>query len=79
MKEVTAVSFLNPADLNGEFDVVVYAHSHKPKITRDAKERLYINPGETSGWGTTAAESRASPSQMRCGGPQRWLTRGRRS
>ena len=37
-------------DLNGEFDVAVYAHSHKPKITRDAKERLYINPGETSGW-----------------------------
>ncbi len=36
--------------LNGEFDVAVYAHSHKPKITRDAKERLYINPGETSGW-----------------------------
>ena len=36
--------------LNGEFDVAVYAHSHKPKITRDEKERLYINPGETSGW-----------------------------
>jgi len=37
-------------DLRGEFDVAVYAHSHKPKIKRDFKDRLCINPGETSGW-----------------------------
>ena len=36
--------------INGEFDMAVYAHSHKPKITRDAKKRLYIDPGETRGW-----------------------------
>jgi len=36
--------------LEGEFDIAVYAHSHKPSITRDEQGRLYINPGETSGW-----------------------------
>ena len=37
-------------DLEGEFDIAIYAHSHKPSITRDAQGRLFINPGETSGW-----------------------------
>ena len=37
-------------NLDGEFDVAVYAHSHKSMITKDSKERLWINPGETSGW-----------------------------
>ena len=36
--------------LCGAFDVAVYAHSHKPNIFRDAEDRLFINPGETSGW-----------------------------
>lgn len=36
--------------LEGEFDIAIYAHSHKPSITRDDQGRLYINPGETSGW-----------------------------
>lgn len=36
--------------LEGEFDIAIYAHSHKPSITRDEQGRLYINPGETSGW-----------------------------
>lgn len=34
----------------GDFDVCVFAHTHKPEIRRDEWGRLYINPGETSGW-----------------------------
>lgn len=37
-------------DLDGEFDVAIYAHTHKPSITHDKDGRLFINPGETSGW-----------------------------
>ena len=37
-------------DLEGDFDVAIYAHTHKPSITHDAQGRLFINPGETSGW-----------------------------
>ena len=33
-----------------EFDVCIYAHTHKPRSWRDALGRLWINPGETSGW-----------------------------
>jgi putative phosphoesterase len=36
--------------LEGEFDVAIFAHTHKPGITRDQLGRLFINPGETSGW-----------------------------
>lgn len=36
--------------LDGEFDAAIYAHTHKPSITRDEQGRLFINPGETSGW-----------------------------
>ncbi|WP_010585650.1 metallophosphoesterase [Schlesneria paludicola] len=36
--------------LEGDFDVAIYAHTHKPNITHDAAGRLFINPGETSGW-----------------------------
>ena len=32
------------------FDVCVYGHTHKPRISRDDQGRLFINPGETSGW-----------------------------
>jgi predicted phosphodiesterase len=31
-------------------DIVIYAHTHKPRIHTDAKGRLLVNPGETSGW-----------------------------
>jgi uncharacterized protein len=31
-------------------DVIVYAHTHRPSEVRDAKGRLFINPGETGGW-----------------------------
>ena len=34
----------------GDFDVLVYSHTHKPKVSRDEQGRLCINPGETSGW-----------------------------
>ena len=37
-------------NLHGEFDVGVYAHSHKPLISQDTEGHLFINPGETSGW-----------------------------
>jgi putative phosphoesterase len=36
--------------LESEFDVCVYAHTHKPRAHRDSQGRLYLNPGETSGW-----------------------------
>ena len=32
------------------FDVAVCGHTHKPSLRRDDKGRLWINPGETSGW-----------------------------
>ena len=31
-------------------DVVVYAHTHRPRVHRDQGGRLWINPGEASGW-----------------------------
>ena len=37
-------------EVEGEFDVAIYAHTHKPSITHDELGRLFINPGETSGW-----------------------------
>ncbi len=37
-------------DEPGEFDVVVYAHTHRCTIKRDDRGRLHINPGEASGW-----------------------------
>lgn len=31
-------------------NVVIWAHTHKPNIARDAAGRLLLNPGETAGW-----------------------------
>ena len=31
-------------------DVIVSAHTHRPTIVKDKRGRLFINPGETSGW-----------------------------
>ena len=31
-------------------DIIVYAHTHKPRVHCDDADRLWINPGETSGW-----------------------------
>jgi len=36
--------------LEGEYDVAVFGHTHRPRIERDESGRLMINPGETSGW-----------------------------
>ncbi len=36
--------------LDGDFDVCFYAHTHKPELWHDAHGRLFVNPGETSGW-----------------------------
>ncbi|MBW3600822.1 MAG: metallophosphoesterase [Planctomycetes bacterium] len=33
-----------------DFDVLIYGHTHKPVVKRDEAGRLYLNPGETSGW-----------------------------
>lgn len=33
-----------------EYDVVIFAHTHRASIKRDDQGRLHINPGETSGW-----------------------------
>lgn len=37
-------------NLEGEFDVCLYAHTHKPELWHDDHGRLFVNPGETSGW-----------------------------
>uniref|UniRef100_A0A7C4QGZ3 Phosphoesterase n=1 Tax=Schlesneria paludicola TaxID=360056 RepID=A0A7C4QGZ3_9PLAN len=34
----------------GEFDVCIFAHTHRAEVFRDDHGRLYVNPGETSGW-----------------------------
>jgi uncharacterized protein len=31
-------------------DVIIFAHTHRPSVRRDETGRLFINPGETSGW-----------------------------
>jgi putative phosphoesterase len=36
--------------LDGDWDVAVFGHTHKPRIQRDEAGRLRINPGELSGW-----------------------------
>ncbi|MCA9053349.1 MAG: YfcE family phosphodiesterase [Planctomycetaceae bacterium] len=33
-----------------EFDVAVVGHTHKPRIERDEQGRMFLNPGEVSGW-----------------------------
>lgn len=36
-------------DIDGA-DLIIFGHTHKPSITRDDTGRLFVNPGETSGW-----------------------------
>ena len=31
-------------------DIIIYGHTHRAKIVHDEAGRLFINPGETSGW-----------------------------
>jgi putative phosphoesterase len=33
-----------------DWDIAVFGHTHKPRVSRDELGRLLINPGETSGW-----------------------------
>jgi putative phosphoesterase len=37
-------------DVLDEAQLVIHAHTHKPRIHRDVAGRLVVNPGETSGW-----------------------------
>ena len=37
-------------DCIDEADVVVFAHTHRPSVAKDRRGRLFINPGEVSGW-----------------------------
>lgn len=32
------------------WDIAVFGHTHKPRVRRDEAGRLWINPGEVSGW-----------------------------
>jgi putative phosphoesterase len=36
--------------INSDFDIAVFGHTHKSRIECDDAGRLFINPGETSGW-----------------------------
>ncbi len=38
------------SDFHEEFDIAIYGHTHRPHVKRDEQGRLFINPGETSGW-----------------------------
>src|SRR5690606_17665976 len=31
-------------------DLIIFAHTHRAEIRWDKKGRLFVNPGETSGW-----------------------------
>ncbi|MCY4401694.1 MAG: metallophosphoesterase [Candidatus Poribacteria bacterium] len=42
-----------PISKSGEFDIVVYGHTHKIDIQKD--KSLLLNPGETGGWTTGKA------------------------
>ncbi len=33
-----------------DWDIAIFGHTHKPRVIRDDRGRLLINPGETSGW-----------------------------
>ncbi|SFI18556.1 YfcE family phosphodiesterase [Planctomicrobium piriforme] len=33
-----------------DIDIIIHGHTHRPLIKIDAQGRLWINPGETSGW-----------------------------
>jgi putative phosphoesterase len=36
----------------GDAQLIVFAHTHRPSIVKDAQGRLFVNPGETGGWST---------------------------
>ncbi|QDT64918.1 metallophosphoesterase [Calycomorphotria hydatis] len=34
----------------GQYDLIVWAHTHKASLTKDRNGRLLVNPGEACGW-----------------------------
>jgi len=36
--------------LLGSAQLIISSHTHRPSIVKDATGRLFVNPGETSGW-----------------------------
>jgi predicted phosphodiesterase len=36
--------------ISEDFDVFIFGHTHKPVVHFDESGRLFLNPGETSGW-----------------------------
>jgi putative phosphoesterase len=36
--------------LPDDWDIAIFGHTHKPRVRRDEAGRLWINPGEVSGW-----------------------------
>jgi hypothetical protein len=36
--------------LTGDFDVCIFGHTHRAEVRFDPWRRLYLNPGEASGW-----------------------------
>lgn len=36
--------------LADDWTIAVFGHTHKPRVSRDEAGRLWINPGEVSGW-----------------------------
>ncbi|MEZ6124425.1 MAG: YfcE family phosphodiesterase [Planctomycetaceae bacterium] len=50
LKIVMAHQLDDLRDCLGDEDVVVFAHTHRPSIVEDRHGRLFINPGEVSGW-----------------------------
>jgi putative phosphoesterase len=37
-------------DCIGDEEIIVFAHTHRPSVVKDRKDRLFINPGEVGGW-----------------------------
>ncbi len=54
LKDGTRVVIVHmPSQLNGylaDFDIAISGHTHRPHIKHDDTGRLFLNPGETSGW-----------------------------
>lgn len=36
--------------LGDNADLILFSHTHRAEIRRDSRGRLFVNPGETSGW-----------------------------
>ncbi|MFT7643453.1 MAG: putative phosphoesterase [Pirellulaceae bacterium] len=36
--------------MHGEYDLLIFGHTHKPVVKLEESGRMQVNPGETSGW-----------------------------